>query len=730
MKKIYKFSFVLLVIFVFGNLVSADSVNITQINFTSSPQTIDINTVSAQLTTQTQNTGGTLEQTNETNHLDLASTSPTGEFSSNGTNWSSVNTLTMSTGSANKNFFYRDSTAGTYTLTISAQGQTWTPATQSITVVDPAPAPTSTFFIRNGDSVLYNGSVSLPSAGTVSINDSNNTAHTINARSVLAVLKNIDDNSGDFSISNLQYFSSFGSFYLKCILPNGGTDLCDNWQYAIGTLTPFSGIDATILSGGETVGIYFGNSHQLVLNINAITTGSSLNATAQKYNYQDNSWSPLTGVSIGVTLPNPADPFNPTVVSTHPVDAQGNASITITGVNTYTLGIAEDFYFPAYTVNVSAVPISGSAGLVSPTFNLEKAINYLKGAQNTDGSFGESLYTDWAAIAFGAMNIADNSRDLLITYFKSHNSLGLLLTDNERRAMALLALGQNPYSFDGTNYIDAIVGSFDGTQFGDINLVNDDIFALIPLKNSGYTENDDIITKDISFLISKQKTNGSWEESADITAAAIQALQSFSAINETSNALTKATSYLQNGQKNDGGWDSVYSTSWAMQAMNALGVSWTKGENTIDSYLGNLQTEDGAVSPASETLQNRIWATSYAIAGASLKPWSAIMQSVSKSVNTVVNQELPPTLPETNPVVQDITPEDNKIASVDLENKSKSVIALELPKETPDITLNELTASAVNSLPEKKFPQATPVVLGFLSGITLLYFIGKFFAIL
>ena len=55
------------------------------------------------------------------------------------------------------------------------------------------------------------------------------------------------------------------------------------------------------------------------------------------------------------------------------------------------------------------------------------------------------------------------------------------------------------------------------------------------------------------------------------------------------------------GKKNDGGWDSVYSTSWAMRAMNALGVSWTKGENTIGAYLGNLQTEDGAVSPASET---------------------------------------------------------------------------------------------------------------------------------
>ena len=92
---------------------------------------------------------------------------------------------------------------------------------------------------------------------------------------------------------------------------------------------------------------------------------------------------------------------------------------------------------------------------------------------------------------------------------------------------------------------------------------------------------------------------------------------------------------LESKQNNDGGWEnSVFSTSWAMQAESALGASWTKnGKNGAD-YLVTEQAEDGAVSPSSETLANRIWATSYAVAAASEKPWNEIMQSVSKPVTS------------------------------------------------------------------------------------------------
>jgi hypothetical protein len=140
----YKKGFLLLTIAIFllggffvFNTARADSALITQIKFTTTPQTINMNTVSAVLTTQTQKvveTIDTSEQVSETTTLNLNSTSGTGQFSSNAETWIPVTTLTMNTGSANRSFYYRDSTPGTHTLTVTAEGKNWTAATQNVVV--------------------------------------------------------------------------------------------------------------------------------------------------------------------------------------------------------------------------------------------------------------------------------------------------------------------------------------------------------------------------------------------------------------------------------------------------------------------------------------------------------------------------------------------------------------------------------------------------------------------
>ena len=149
------FLFVVAVTFIvngfFISTAFALSENITQINFTSSPQTIDVGTLSSVLSIQTQNISGGLEKISETNHLILSSSSPTGQFYN--ANASACTTeilspfiLTMSSNTANKNFCYKDTIPGTYTLTISAQDKTWKPATQEIVINSPfVPPPVSNF---------------------------------------------------------------------------------------------------------------------------------------------------------------------------------------------------------------------------------------------------------------------------------------------------------------------------------------------------------------------------------------------------------------------------------------------------------------------------------------------------------------------------------------------------------------------------------------------------------
>ena len=86
--------------------------------FTSQPQIIAPGVVSQQLTVQAQDSGGASFNIPSTACLSLTSTSAQGQFSSSATNWTAVSVLTMNKNTANKNFYYQDSQAGTPVLTV------------------------------------------------------------------------------------------------------------------------------------------------------------------------------------------------------------------------------------------------------------------------------------------------------------------------------------------------------------------------------------------------------------------------------------------------------------------------------------------------------------------------------------------------------------------------------------------------------------------------------------
>lgn len=563
--------------------------------------------------------------------------------------------------------------------------------------------PSENILIRNGDTVIYQGSVTLPDAGTISILDSNGVSHDINANSVLAVLYTLDQNTNDFSLSDLQYFDSFGSFYLKCITPNSITPLCDNWQYVINDVTPGTGIDTTILTGGENIVLYFGTPHNLVLDKNSLTAGDSVIVTAQKYNYTDNTWGILQGVNIDVTVPNPNDVWNPTLISETPVDQDGKATIILNDPGTYTFGIKEDFSFPSYIVTVNSV--SGGGGGGTPTKNsvsIPEASLYLSSKQKADGSFGATLYTDWAAIAISSLGSQANDMKPRISDYLKNNPLQLSsLTDNERRAMALMSLGIDPYSGTSVNYIDKIVKSYDGTQFGDTSLYNDDIFAVIVLINAGYSPSDEMIRKDIEFILSKQSFDGSFG-SVDMTGAGIQALRNVMNLSNVSAAIAKAESYLTTVQNSDGGFFNSSSTSWALQAL-ALNASLSDKTAKADKYLASLQQTDGGIDPNTSTEENRIWATSYAIVASLHMPWNSIMQSFSKPSTSSGNDNNANinTLP---PVVKDLTikqEEPKKEIEQKQEKVVKQIVKAKTIAKDKENKNNSLRASAVGSLSQE-----------------------------
>lgn len=265
--------------------------------------------------------------------------------------------------------------------------------------------------------------------------------------------------------------------------------------------------------------------------------------------------------------------------------------------------------------------------LIDKNFSISKAINFLFLNQKDNGSFGEDLYTDWVAIGLAkAEGESEVSKNKLINYLKNNEFKSEVATDNERHAMALMALGINPYNGTKINYIKKIIDSFDGTQIGDKLLYNDDIFSLIILSKAGYTEKDEMIQKIISNIISNQAKDGSWG-SIDITSASIQALNNFKNFNKTEESILKAKIFLKNYQKEDGSFGNQFSTSWAIQTMS-LDDSAKDKIDKATQYLSDNQKDDGGLDQIEK--ENRVWSTAYAIPAVLKLSWNDILVSFPK----------------------------------------------------------------------------------------------------
>ncbi|MBI3888913.1 terpene cyclase/mutase family protein [Candidatus Nomurabacteria bacterium] len=413
---------------------------------------------------------------------------------------------------------------------------------------------------------------------------------------------------------------------------------------SMGSYLAICAFDAATKNGSSVLGAKFSNFPGLGLQIDSINDVVP-DPSSQYWAIYKNGTSPDNFSMLGISsLPVVAqdtiifkiDNWAPGSTASDQVILHINSLIPVSSgggpLITYTNPTTTD----SPTITAPATPPAKLA------FDTQKAYDFLIAQQNADGSWGSDLYTDWAALSLASGN---NQAQVLklIKYFGISKITALNITDYERHAMALMSLGLNPYDTNGENYIKKITDSFDGKQFGDANQDNDDIFALIVLQNAGYTQNDQMINADISFVLSEQNTNGSWDGSVDMTGAAIEALAMFNKIQplpalplsgeeKIPNALTKAEDFLKQNQKDDGSWnDNASSTAWALEgilAMNEKPEDWAKNGNTPSDYLATIQDTDGGVK--NESVTNKTWETAYVTSALSGKSWNQVMQSFTK----------------------------------------------------------------------------------------------------
>ena len=322
--------------------------------------------------------------------------------------------------------------------------------------------------------------------------------------------------------------------------------------------------------------------------------------------------------------------------------AQGDTlSLVLTDwmANTESTGAAFNINSLVATSSVPAPSSSGGGGGGTVHFNLNipSALSYLVSKQNADGSFGSSLYSDWAALAFAASD-PGAPKTSLADYLRGSSPASSSVTDYERHAMALMALGINPYNGTSKDYITPIVSAFDGTQIGDVHLDNDDVFAIFPLMSAGYSPSDPMMKSIVAYIFKAQRPDGSWDGSPDMTAAAVQAIGPFFTVPGYGAAMGHAMGYLASTQQTSGGWGGIDSTSWIQTMMNAAkeldpahAPTFTSsgGRYPMDE-IASAQQPDGAVRPATDSADNRIWSTSYAVVAASGKSWLTLLQPFSR----------------------------------------------------------------------------------------------------
>lgn len=525
-----------------------------------------------------------------------------------------------------------------------------TPAFADFGDFGPPPPESISYLIRNG-SASISGTQNLQASGTsIDITPDSGTTSpiTVDARSVISVLRDIAaSNPALFSISHTGFFDFgtpyAGGLYVKCATLSGAAvnPSCDDWQYTVNGSSPAVGVGLTTVVNTNSIQLYFGPSRRITPSSSSVTLGVSFTVLAESYIASSDSWTPAVGLTMRILQ---GDPFgSPTIISSGTTGADGRATFTINTAGSYTAGLAEDFYFPNSAITASATPSLsspsvGSGGVaVRPVFDIPLALAYVTSKQSADGSFDSVLLSDWAAIAFAGGGAGD-AREKLRHLFSSTAPVLSSVTDYERHAMALEALGINPYSAGGTDYIAHIIGAFDQTQIGDPAQINDDVFALIPLTHAGYGASDEIIQKVAKFILSKQSSNGSWEGSVDMTAAAIQALAPLHFLPNVSTALASAGSYLHGQQQNDGGFGASgksnnSSTSWMLQAIYALGetpANWVKNNYFPQDYIATLQDRDGGLLASESSVSTRIWETVYAIPAIERKTWDSLLSSFSK----------------------------------------------------------------------------------------------------
>ncbi len=213
-----------------------------------------------------------------------------------------------------------------------------------------------------------------------------------------------------------------------------------------------------------------------------------------------------------------------------------------------------------------------------------------------------SVGGEWAVLGLSRSYIDVNNEyyesyyDNVEEYVKTKN--GVLsknkYTEYSRVVITLCAIGKDPTNVGGYNLITPLLDYDSVIKQG----INGPSWALISLDAAKY-DNDEIRTKYIDLILSRQLPSGGWalnssakEADADITAMVLTALSSYTDNSKVKQAVDKGLSYLSGIQNIDGSFGEYSeSTSQVIVALSSLGISQKdsrfvkNGKTAVDALM-------------------------------------------------------------------------------------------------------------------------------------------------
>ncbi len=302
---------------------------------------------------------------------------------------------------------------------------------------------------------------------------------------------------------------------------------------------------------------------------------------------------------------------------------------------------------------------------------IRTSLDYLRDCQKSDGGFGESGResspgtSSWAIMA--AVAAGEDPRGWVkngnstIDYLRSMNDDIMAkggTVDIARTILTLVAVGEDPRAFCGTDYVAELKSRVKPTgQAGDHVFTT--IWTVIALASAG--EETDVPA---AWLASQQNTDGGFpwtpgaESDPDDTGAALEALAA-AGVSRDAAVVQGALAYLKGEQLEDGGFhyggtsaSNSASDAWVIQGIVAAGgnpAEWRAGETSVVDHLADLQNPDGSFRHTAYVTDNPCGMTASAIPALLGKPYPVTPSETIQSPPTTPTSGVTTVAPTATP---------------------------------------------------------------------------------